>query len=77
MYKLTKIFRRWLTKIFTRWLTKIWYKFTKAQYDGIAGWFNFVQDAKAEGEVIAADMDLGRMHPNDDGWICDQGWVQC
>ena len=26
-----------------------------------------VQDAKAEDEVIAEDMDLGRMHPNDDG----------
>ena len=26
-----------------------------------------MQDAKAEDEVIAEDMDLGRMHPNDDG----------
>ena len=26
-----------------------------------------MQDAKAEDEVIAKDMDLGRMHPNDDG----------
>ena len=26
-----------------------------------------VQDANAEDEVIAEDMDLGRMHPNDDG----------
>ena len=25
-----------------------------------------VQDANAEDEVIAEDMDLGRMHPNDD-----------
>ena len=26
-----------------------------------------MQDANAEDEVIAEDMDLGRMHPNDDG----------
>ena len=26
-----------------------------------------MQDAKDEDEVIAEDMDLGRMHPNDDG----------
>ena len=26
-----------------------------------------VQDANDEDEVIAEEMDLGRMHPNDDG----------
>ena len=26
-----------------------------------------MQDGNAEDEVIAEDMDLGRMHPNDDG----------
>ena len=26
-----------------------------------------MQDAKVEDEVIVGDMDLGRMHPNDDG----------
>ena len=41
------------------------------------GWLKLVQDANAEDEVIEKYMDLGRMHPNDDGWIHDQGWVQC
>ena len=27
------------------------------------GWVKLVQDANAEDEVIAEDMDLGRMHP--------------
>ena len=31
------------------------------------GWLKLVQDANAKDEVIAKDMDLGRMHPNDDG----------
>ena len=26
-----------------------------------------MQDANVDDEVIAEDMDLGRMHPNDDG----------
>jgi len=31
------------------------------------GWLKLVQDANVEDEVITEDMDLGRMHPNDDG----------
>ena len=30
----------------------------KHEDDRIAGWFDFVQDVKAEDEVIATDMDL-------------------
>ncbi len=45
----------------------------KAQDDRIARWFDAMQDAKAKDGVIAEDMDLGRMHPNDDERFCDQG----
>ena len=49
------------------------YKQAKAQDDRIAGWFDAVQDAKAKDGVIAEDMDLGRMDPNDNERFCDQG----
>ena len=35
----------------------------KAQDEEITRWLDVVQDVKAKDEVIAEDMDLGRMHP--------------
>ena len=52
------------------------YKQAKAQDDRIAGWLQSVQDAEAKDEVIAKDMDLGRMHPNDEERCGDQGKLE-
>ena len=35
-----------------------------------------VQDVEAKDEVIAEDMDLGRMHPNDDERFCEKGYLE-
>ena len=51
-------------------------KQAKAQDDRIAGWFDVVYDAKAKNEVIVEDMDLGRMHPNDDERCGDQEQIE-
>jgi len=44
----------------------------ETQDEEIMGWFDVVQDAKAKDGGIAKDMDLGRMHANDDERCGDQ-----